>query len=135
MLRRALLSLLVSLFLVSCNDASAPGRGVAGTWRLETVSGSALPFTLPDEPVDKLELTGEVITLVPPNTLTIVTNFRVTDGGNVFTESIPDGGTYVANGSTVLLTWASDGTTDTATVSGNKMTLDDIGLTFVYRRE
>lgn len=135
MLRRALLSLIVSLLIVSCSDASGPGGGVAGTWRLEKVNGSALPFTLPDEPVDKLELTGEVITLVPPRTLTIVTTFRVTDGSNVYSESIPDGGTYSVNGSTVTLTWDSDGTTDTATVNGNTMTLDDIGLTFVYRRD
>ena len=135
MLRRSLLSLLVSLLILSCSDASGPGRGVAGTWRLETINGQALPFALPDEPVDKLEVTAEVITLVPPRSLSIVTTFRVTDGGNVFSETIPDGGTYVVDGSTVRLTWDSDGTTTPATVTGNTMTLDDIGLRFVYRRD
>jgi len=135
MLQRALLFLLVSLLLLACSDAAGPGRGAEGTWRLHTVNGLALPFTLPESGVDKLELTGEVITLVPPRSLTIITTFRVTDGSNVFAESIPDKGTYAVNGSTVTFTWDSDGSTSTATVSGNTMTLQDIGLTFVYHRD
>jgi hypothetical protein len=134
MLRRTLQSLLVSSLLLACSDATDPVR-VEGTWSLDTVNGLALPFTLPESGVDKLELTGEVITLVPPGSLTIVTMFRVTDGSNVFSESVPDGGTYTVSGSAVTLTWDSDGSTSTATVTGNTMTLQDIGLTFVYRRD
>jgi hypothetical protein len=135
MLRRTLLSLLVSSCLLACSDAAGPGNGVAGTWRLQTVNGLALPFTLSENGTDKLELTGEVITLVAPRSLNIVTTFRVTEGSSVFPESIPDEGTYAVNGSTVTLTWESDGSTSTAVVSGNTMTLNDIGLTFVYRRD
>ena len=135
MLRRILQSLLVSSLFLACSDATGPVRGVEGTWRLHTVNGLALPFTLPESGVDKLELTGEVITLVAPRSLTIVTTFLVTDGSNVFPESVPDGGTYAVNGSAVTFTWESDGSTSTATVSGNTMTLQDIGLTFVYRRD
>ncbi len=135
MLRRNLQTLLVSLLLLACSDAAGPVRGVEGTWRLQTVNGLALPFTLPESGVDKLELTGEVITLVAPRSLSIVTTFRVTDGSDVFPESVPDGGTYAVNGSTITFTWDSDGSTSTATVSGNTMSLQDIGLTFVYRRD
>ena len=135
MLRRTLLSLLVSSLLLACSEAAGPGRGVEGAWRLQTVNGLALPFTLPESGVDKLELTAEVITLVRPSSLTIVTTFRVTDGSNVFPESIPDEGTYAVTGSTVTFTWDSDGSTSTATVSGDRMTLQDIGLTFVYHRD
>ncbi len=135
MLRPALLSMVFAFVLSSCSDSTSPDAAVEGTWRLQTVNGLPLPFILPESGVDKLELTGETITLVRPRALTIVTTFRVTDGANVFPESIPDSGTYTVNGSTVVLTWASDGTTSTATVSGSTMTLDDIGLTFVYRRD
>jgi len=135
MLRRTLLSLLVCSPLLACSDAAGPGQGVAGTWRLQTVNGLALPFTLSESGMDKEELTGEVITLVAPRSLTIVTTFRVTEGSNVFSESIPDEGTYAVNGSTVTFTWDSDGSTSTAAVSGNTMTLQDIGLTFVYHRD
>ncbi len=65
----------------------------------------------------------------------MVTTFRVTEGSNVFPESIPDGGTYTVNGSTLTFRYDSDGSSDIATVTGDTMTLDDIGLTFVYRRE
>jgi hypothetical protein len=135
MLRRILQSLLVSSLLVACSDATGPVRGVEGTWRLHTVDGQALPFILPEEAVDKLELMSEVITMVAPGSLTIVTTFRVTDGSDVFLDSDPDGGTYVVNGSTVTITWASDGSTSTATVSGDTMTFQDIDHTWVYRRD
>jgi hypothetical protein len=108
---------------------------VAGTWRLQTVNGLPLPFTLSETGMDKEELISEVITLAAPGSLTIVTAFRYTTGSNVFSESIPDEGTYAVDGSTVTITWDSDGSTSTATVSGNTMTLQDIGLTFVYRRD
>ena len=135
MLRRSLLSLLISLAVLSCGDATGPNSKAVGTWRLQTVNGLSLPFTLEGDGANKLELTAETLTLIASGKVTMVTAFRVTDGGNVSTESIPDAGTYIINGSTVSFTFPSDGSTPTATVSSNTMTLDDIGLTFVYRRE
>lgn len=134
MLQRILLSL-APLLIIACSDATEPGPLVEGTWRLQTVNSLALPFTLEEPDVDKLELTAETLTLVAPSSAAIVTTFRVTDGANVFTESIPDVGTYAVNGATVTFTFPSDGSTFTATVNGNTMTLQDIGLTFVYRRD
>jgi hypothetical protein len=135
MLRRTLLSVLVCSLLLACSDATSPGQSVEGTWRLQTVNGLALPFTLSQSGTFKEELTGEVMTLMAPGSLTIVTMFRYTEGSNVFAESVPDEGTWTVGGSTVTITWDSDGSTSTATVSGNTMTLQDIGLTFVYRRD
>ena len=135
MSRRTLPSLLVCAFLLACSDSTSPNEGVEGTWRLQTVNAQALPFTLAQSGTFKEELTGEVMTLMAPGSLTIVTMFRYTEGTNVFSESIPDEGTWTVNGSTVTITWESDGSTSTATVSGDTMTLQDIGLTFVYRRD
>jgi hypothetical protein len=67
--------------------------------------------------------------------MTMITSFRVTDGGTVFSESIPGPGTYSVTGSTVSLMFVEDGSTLMASVSGDTMSLDDIGLTFVYRRD
>jgi hypothetical protein len=108
---------------------------VVGTWRLQTVNGLQLPFTLEGAGADKVDLTAEAITLVAPSRVTMVTTFRVTEGGNVSSESVPDAGTYAVNGSTVTFKFDSDGSTPTATVNGDTMTLGDIGLTFVYRRD
>ena len=85
--------------------------------------------------VDRLELTGESMTLLASGRFTMVTTFRVTDGSNIFPESIPDAGTYAVSGSTVTFTFDSDGSTAAATINRNGMTLHDIGLTFIYRRE
>lgn len=134
MLRRSLLSLILSAIVLSCDNATGPDD-LLGTWRLETVSGQPLPFILEQDGTRKVELTGETVTLLASGRQTMVTSFRVTENGNVFTESIPAPGNYTVSGSTLLLTFDSDEDTYTAIVNGETMTIDDIGLTFVYRRE
>lgn len=134
MLRRSLLSLLTCMVFLSCSDTTSP-NSIVGTWRLQTVSGQPLPFTLEDDGVTKVELTGETVTLLASGRQTMVTSFRVTEGGSVFLESIPAPGSYTVNGSSVLLTFDEDESTYTATLSGDTMTIDDIGLTFLYRRD
>ena len=66
MLRRSLLTLLISTLVLACNGATGPSPVpspspspgpspgpspvvVVGTWRLQTVDGRPLPFTLPEE--------------------------------------------------------------------------------------
>jgi len=134
MLRRSLLSLLLSAITLSCDNAVGPDD-LLGTWRLETVSGQALPFILEQDAARKVELTGETVTLLASGRQTMVTSFRVTENGNVFTESIPAPGNYTINGSTLLLTFDNDDDKYTAIVNGDTMSIDDIGLTFVYRRD
>ena len=134
MLRRSLLSLLLSVVVLSCDDATGPDDFL-GTWRLQSVSGQSLPFILEQDGTRKVELTGETVTLLASGRQTMVTSFRVTESGNVFTESIPAAGNYTVDGSTLLLTFDNDEDTYTAIVSGDAMTIDDIGLTFLYRRD
>lgn len=134
MLRRVLLSLLMSVAVLSCDNATGPDD-LLGTWRLESVSGHSLPYILEQNETLKIELTGETVTLLASNRQTMVTSFRITDNGAVSTESVPASGDYVVNGSTVLLTFDNDEDTYTAIVSGETMTINDIGLTFVYRRD
>ena len=78
---------------------------------------------------------AESLTLLESGAVTMISTFRETQGGTVFTESTPDTGTYTANGSTLSFRFDSDGSTPQATVTADTMSLDDIGLTFVYRRE
>lgn len=137
MLRRTLLFVVASSLLLACSDSSGPGSGVTGTWRLQTVNSLPLPFSLPDSPVDKIEITSEVITLVASGRFTDVNSFRVTDGSNISSETINSEGHYTVEGSTVTFTYDADGAVYTASVSGDTMTLYDgeIDLTFVYRRD
>ena len=134
MLRRSLLFLFMSVAVLSCDDATGPDN-LLGTWNLQSVSGQSLPYVLEQDANRKVELTGESVTLLASGRQTMVTSFRVTDGGVVTTESIPASGNYTVNGSTLLLTFDNDTDTYTATVKDNTMTIEDIGLTFVYRRE
>jgi hypothetical protein len=134
MLRRSLLSLLVSVVVLSCHDATGPDD-LLGTWRLESVSGQPLPYILEQDVTRKVELTGETVTLLASGRQTMETFFRVTEGGTVFTESIPASGDYTVNGSAVLLTFDTDEDEYTAVVNGDTMIIDDIGLRFVYRRD
>ena len=137
MLRRTLTLLLAFSLVLACSDSSGPDRGVVGTWRLQTIDGLPLPFSLPDPPVTSIEVTAEVITLVASGRFTDVNTFRITDGSKITSETDNAQGSYVVNGSTVTLTYDADGTVYTATVSGDTMTLYDpeIDLTFVYRRD
>jgi hypothetical protein len=134
MLRRSLLLLLLSVVVSSCDSSTGPDD-LLGTWRLQSVSGQSLPYILEQDGTRKVELTGETVTLLASGRQTMVTFFRVTDGGNVFTESVPAPGNYTVNGSTLLLTFDEDEDTYTAIVKDDTMTIDDIGLTFVYRRD
>lgn len=134
MLRRSVRSLLACLIVISCKDAAGP-VDLVGMWRLETVSGQPIPYVLEQDGARKVELTGETVELFASGRQTMVTSFRVTEGGTVFTESIPAPGNYTANGSTLTLTFDNDTETYTAIVNGDLMTIDDIGLRFVYRRE
>ena len=134
MLRRCVFPLLACLVVLSCKDAAGP-NDLVGMWRLQTVSGQPLPYVLEQNAVTKVELTGETVELLASGRQTMVTSFRVTDAGNVFLESIPAPGNYTVNGSTLLLTFDNDEATYTAIVNGDTMRIDDMGLTFVYRRD
>ena len=133
MLRRTLLSLAVSLLAVGCGDDDpvSPATVLAGTWNLVTVNGQPLPFTLPGT---SEVVTAESFTILATGRFTMVTTFRFTEGANVFSESIPDGGTYVVNGPIVTFTYDSDGSTDVATMNGDTFILEDIGRAWRYRR-
>ena len=135
MLQRSLLSLLLSVAVLSCHKSTGPDRGLLGTWRLETVSGQRLPYILEEDASRKVELTGETVTLLAAGRQIMVTSFRVTDNGSVSTEEVPAPGNYTVDGSTLLLTFDDDTDTYTAIVNGDTMSIDDIGLTFVYRRD
>ena len=110
MLRRSFLFLLMSAVVVSCDDATGPDD-LLGTWSLQSVSGQSLPYILEQDATVKIELTGETVTLLASGRQTMVTSFRVTDGGVVSTESVPASGNYTVNGSKLLLTFDNDSDT------------------------
>ena len=122
----------------ACGGSDAPTQptsaSVAGTWKLQTVNGSALPYVAAQVGADKVELMSDVITAVASGSFTQMTQIRVTQSGQVSTQSIPDAGSYTLNGSAVTFTFNSDGSTGTGSLSGNTLTVTEDGFAFVYRK-
>jgi len=108
---------------------------IAGTWNLQTVNGSALPFIVAQSGSDKIEVLGDAITVTATGSFTQLTQVRVTQGGQVSTQSIPDAGTYTLNGSAVTFTFNSDGSSGTGTLNGKSLTVTESGISLVYRKQ
>ena len=136
---RSLIAACVLFIAASCGGDDAPTAptmaSIAGTWNLQTVNGSALPFTVAQSGSDKIEVLGDAITVTASATFTQLTQVRVTQGGQVSTQSVPDAGSYTLNGKTVTFTFNSDGSTGTGTLSGNTLTVAESGISLVYRKQ
>src|SRR4051794_14186705 len=108
-----------SLVLAACgSDSSTSPTNVAGTWTLQTINGSSLPFVVSQSGADKSEILGDVITISGAGTFTESTTIRTTLSGTTTTQSIPDTGTYTVKGSTLTLRSSGDGSTGSGTWSG-----------------
>ena len=108
---------------------------VAGTWSLQTINGTGLPYIVAQTGSDKVELTSDVLTVVGSGSFTQITQVRVTQNGQVSTQSIPDAGSYVLNGTAVTFTFNSDGSSGTGSLSGNTLTVAEDGFAYVYRKQ
>ena len=135
MLRRSLLLAAVA-FAVACGSDSptGPAVSIAGTWTLQTVNGSALPFIIAQIGQDKVELLSDVFVVSETGSFTETSTVRMTQNGVVTTNSAADAGSYTVNGTAVSLHFNSDNSTATASWSGNTMTTTDGGFALVYKR-
>jgi hypothetical protein len=128
--------LLVATMACGGDSPTQPtATSVAGTWRLQTINGTALPYVVAQTGADKVELTSDVITAVPSGSFTQLTTVRVTQNGQVSTQSLPDAGSYTLNGSAVTFTFNSDGSTGTGSIGGNTLTVTSDGLALIYRKD
>ncbi len=137
---RRLVSLALVLAIIGCgndDDSTSPtNASVAGTWTLQTVNGSALPFTLASSPA-KLEILSYVVNVTSNGTWTSSEQTRTTIGtATPQTATVTDAGTYTISGNNVALTSSTAGSTAQAgTVSGNTFTLVQSGFTFVFQKQ
>lgn len=136
---RRLIALLLTVGLVGCgSDATSPSASIAGTWSLKTVNGAALPFVILASGTDKEEIVSDVFTLTANGAshgaFTQLSTYRLTQNGQVTSQSIPDAGTYTLNGSAVTLQFTSDGSSVTGSWSGNTITVGQSGVVGVYQR-
>ncbi|HWJ16667.1 MAG TPA: hypothetical protein VNS10_23175 [Gemmatimonadaceae bacterium] len=135
---RRLVSLALVFAALACgdDDTTAPTQAsVAGTWSLQTVNGSPLPFTIATTPA-KLEILSYVVNVSANGTWTSSQQVRTTFGGSVTTNTNTDGGTYTLSGNNVAITSNTAGSTVQAgVIAGNTLTLSQSGFIFVFTKQ
>jgi hypothetical protein len=128
-----------ALCVLACGGADSTGPGVAsavGTWSLQTINGSPLPFTVSEQisPPDKLEVLSNVFVASANGTYVETFTLRDSQGTTVTTQTESDTGTWRQNNAAITIT-TSDGTVNTAAISGDMITASESGALFVYHRQ
>jgi hypothetical protein len=138
-MRALMVSIALALTLTACGGDSgttAPtNASLAGTWNLQTVNGAPLPFVFFQAGTDKEEITGDQFTFTSSGSFSQITTLRHTVNGQVSTETDTDAGTYSLNGTAIVVTFNSDGSSSTGSVSSNTITVTDQGLVAVYKKQ
>lgn len=129
----ALLALLS--FASACSDdTTGPEESSpAGSYTLASVNGSPLPYVIFQTLEDKTELTEAAASLNADGTCSTSMTLRTTQGGQVSSDTQSDTCTWSHENAAILITW-TDGTTDTASWSGDTITVTLEGLVLVFER-
>ena len=133
-------------FLVACaavallgcgGDSTGPAASAEGTWNLQTVGGSALPYTaiFIASPMYRLEILSDQLITNSDGTYSETAQIRETDGSTVSTSSEQDTGKWSQHGSQVSFTSDADGAVINAAVSGNQLSFSTSGGAAIYARQ
>jgi len=135
-MRRLFLALGAISLLACGGDSTGVGASSAvGTWNLFTIDGSPLPYTLVViQPSYRLEILSDQFVAAGNGTYTENTTYRETDNGTVTTTTEPDNGTWSQTNNSLTVT-AANGAVNTATISGNTVTLSANGFVSIYHRQ
>jgi hypothetical protein len=136
---RRFVTLFILLAAVACGGSDSPtaptSASVAGTWNLQSINGSALPFVIAQTGANKAEVLSDVLSVVATGSFTQITTLRTTVNGVVTTQSAADAGSYSLNGTAATFTFNSDGSVGTGQVSGGTLTVTTTGLVYVYKKQ
>ncbi len=135
-MRRTLLAF-ATFALVGCGgDSTGPVASAEGTWQLQTVNGSPLPFTVQyiANPVYRLEIVSDTFIAHSNNSYDEMLTIRETQGTSVTTTQQNDTGTWTQNNAAITIT-SADGTVSSAAISGNTITANVQGEVLVYTRQ
>lgn len=135
-MKRATLAIVVAAISVSCFSGGVTGSAtVNGTYTLQSVNGSALPYAVPGSAA-KLEIMGDVVNLYEGFTYAVSGQTRSMVGGQMTVQPTTENGTFSlqANaiffrnviGSVPLLP---------GTIDANKMTVLRGDLIYVYNKK
>ena len=118
-----------TLALVSCgsSDPTAPGVSLTGTYTLQTVNGSTLPYTTQNGAL----LVGDQLTINGDGSYFDVAQYAAPNGGTV---SQTESGTYANNNGAIVFYDQTDNITYQGSLSGSVLTEVVAGLTEAYRK-
>jgi hypothetical protein len=121
----AVVAATICFVTASCGggDKSTGPTVVAGTYTLQTVNNSPLPFTTSEDATYKAEILSWVITLKDDNTYSDIFHGRSTDNGQVADNTLTSSGTYTQTGSTLNLFDPVENSNLEATIQGNTLAI------------
>ena len=131
------LALLVAPLMIACGDDDPAGPSadtVAGTYRLQTVNGAALPFVFINQPGLRVEVISDEYVLNANGTFTTTITLRETEDTVVTTSSDSYSGQWQVDGSNINLSSAEVGNERASFTNGNTLTFALTGVTLVYRK-
>ena len=116
-------------------DVTDPSSGIAGTYTLQTVNGTSLPFVTFQLGNDKVEVTAGSAQLNSDNTYSYSITLTDTTAGTVTTTIDTGTGTYTVTGTTIQFSDPGDGSgAFTGSISGNTITVVVDGDTFGFTK-
>jgi hypothetical protein len=131
---RATMALLAVGFVAACvhHSSAAPVCSPVGAWRLRSINGAPVPFTLAQSGAYKAEMVSVTLDVGADGRFTIISHKRESLNGKASDETSPDTGTYLLNGDTLTMHFQSDGKTTTALFNCDTLTMQERGGTFVF---
>lgn len=135
-MRRMLLAgLIFSLVACGSDGVVDPSVSVAGSYALERVDGTALPYPVVDISTYHIQLVSGSLALNANNTYVWNLGLRVDDSGRIRADSTSDAGTWAIVNNALSLTSTQGNLPKTATVSRNVMTMQSSAIVFELRKQ
>lgn len=132
---RKLFVLAALAFTAACGDSSTSVSSISGTYNLQTVNGSSLPYVF-QAANPKIEIISEQLVLSSNSTFSLTDQERTTPtGGSPTTQAFTETGTWTLSGSTITVVFASDASRSSGTVSGNTISIAETGFNLVFLKQ
>lgn len=116
------------------HSSACPQETPVGAWRLRTINGAPMPFTLSQSGVYKAEMVAVTLDVGADGRFTILSHQRESMSGKVNDETSPDSGSYTLTGPALTLRFQSDGKTTIARLGCQTLTMQERGGTYVFAR-
>jgi hypothetical protein len=135
-MRRLALAVLGTIAVLGCTSKEPTGiidADFVGTYTLRTIATYALPYAVLQRQDFRLEITADTITLGANGSYTDYTHYRRINGLLIDFPADTLLGTWTTVGSTVKIE-TTKGSTIFGEIASSTMTIDPLGIPFVYQK-